>query len=773
MKLWIVRFASLKVAVSILAVMMVALSVGTIIESTKTRDQALIAVYESGWFRALMAVFVLNVLASIAIHWPWGKRRVGFLLTHSSLILILVGGAVTTLFKTEGQLFLWEGESSARVEAPPPEGSSAAGPTFDLPFAVKLEAFEIDYYPGTRRPAMFRSRVVVEDKAAGRTVPAVIQMNQELAYGGYRFFQSSYRQEPNREATILSVSKDPGQPIVFVGYIVLLVGMSTVLGTRIAQRRSMPHPASTPGPKLVRKVAALSLGFALLPLIVPQNVRAAWPEPETLEKLRRLPVQHDGRVMPLDTVAREAVWNLTGQESWKGTDPVALVLGWTLDPDRWTNEPMVKLGSADLAREIGLAPQARYGTFASLVQNEALLRLVQQARDAEGRDEKLHGVLEDASKLEDRLMWMHGFVGGRLWRVRPQSSDPVEAWAALEHLHGLDDLTRLVDDPATATALPAERAAREILYNKVRPSRVAWIVLVVGMAASLAAWNGRRRWLDGVALASLAAGFAVMSWGIGIRWVVAGRIPAANMYESMTFLGWGVGFFALLAFLFIRNRLVVFNATAMSALTMALVDLLPIDGFIHPVAPVLAGTPWLAIHVPIIMVSYSVLALGVLIAHMRVGMEFTSRAGGELSAKLSDLLYWYTHIGSILLVAGIITGSIWAAGSWGRYWGWDPKEVWSLVAFLAYIAILHGRFDRFLGEFGVAVLSIAAFWTILMTYVGVNFVLASGLHSYGFGSSGVVNVMAGIAAAEVVFIGAASWMRARRRPADGGLATIS
>jgi ABC-type transport system involved in cytochrome c biogenesis permease subunit len=191
----------------------------------------------------------------------------------------------------------------------------------------------------------------------------------------------------------------------------------------------------------------------------------------------------------------------------------------------------------------------------------------------------------------------------------------------------------------------------------------------------------------------------------------------------------------------------------MAALTMALTDLLPIDGFIHPVPAVLAGTPWLAIHVPIIMVSYSVLALGVVIAHMQIGFTIFAPRRREVIERMADLLYWYTMVGSILLIAGILTGSIWAASSWGRYWGWDPKEVWSLVAFLAYAAILHARWDHTLGLFGVAATSILAFQTILMTYLGVNFVLGTGLHSYGFGDSPVVTWMVVVAVAELAFLG--------------------
>jgi ABC-type transport system involved in cytochrome c biogenesis permease subunit len=310
-----------------------------------------------------------------------------------------------------------------------------------------------------------------------------------------------------------------------------------------------------------------------------------------------------------------------------------------------------------------------------------------------------------------------------------------------------------VQDPAATAAGPRlegwpapSSIDREITCNAVRPTRIAWIVLLAAFVLSLLGKNK-------LSFAGLLGGFAVMTWGIATRWIVGGRIPAANMYESLLFLAWGVGLFAVIAFAVLPNRLVVQNANAMAALTMALTDLLPIDGFIHPVPPVLAGTPWLAIHVPIIMISYSVLALGVVIAHMQVGLTIWKPQRQDLIDRSSDLLYWYMHVGSILLITGIMTGSIWASSSWGRYWGWDPKEVWSLVAFLAYVAILHARWEKILGKFGVAAMSIIAFQTILMTYLGVNFVLTTGLHSYGMGDSPVVTWMVIVAAAEALFLG--------------------
>ena len=291
-------------------------------------------------------------------------------------------------------------------------------------------------------------------------------------------------------------------------------------------------------------------------------------------------------------------------------------------------------------------------------------------------------------------------------------------------------------------------------------------MLLLSLVLSIAAMSTEKRGLDLAAAGALVTGFLVMSWGIWMRWGVAGRIPASNMYESLLFLGWGVGAFAVLASVLMRNRIVVLNAAAGAAVTMALTDLLPIDRFIHPMPPVLSGTYWLAIHVPIIMVGYAVLALGVVVAHMQIGFEAFAPARRGLVLRMTELQYWYIHVGSILLIAGIMTGSMWAAESWGRYWGWDPKEVWSLVAFLAYMAILHARAERLIGNFGVAAWSIVAFQTILMTYLGVNFVLSAGLHSYGFGSSSVVDGMVLTAVAEAAFIGVA-WFKVRKpRPAQ-------
>ena len=739
--------ASLKLAVILLIVLLVALSAGTIIESQTSAEHARQAVYYSWWFIALEGLFAANVIASVASLFPWGKSRVGFLVTHGGMLVILIGATVSYFFKTEGQLGLWEGQSGNVIENV--DIATGEHSTHELPFTVTLDDFEIERYPGTMRPAMFRSKVRVTDPSSSSTFESDIWMNNPLEHQGYTLFQSSYQQQDGREASIFSVSKDPGQPIAFVGYVLLVLGMCIVLGTRIAAYRRAEEAKRSVLTGIGRVAAALALTTML--------GGSAWAADDTVEALRRLPVQNDGRTMPLDTLAREAVKNITGKGTWHGEDPVATVAQWLTAPQVAANAEVIRLPSSDLAAAIGLVGE-NYISFSKLVENQSLLRLFSQARMMAQREERRTGVLADAEKLEERAISMQRFVNGEAVFPVPVP-DPMGHWSAppspnTATLLGLATGPRLEGWPTT------EAIEREITYNAVRPGRIAWLVLLASLVLSLVAWKKRSRPLDIAAFVALVGGFGVMTWGIATRWVVGGRAPAANMYESMLFLAWGVGLFAVIAYVFIRNRLVVVNAAAMSTLAMLLIDLLPMDGFIHPVPPVLSGTYWLAIHVPIIMVGYSVLALGLFIAHMQLGFAAFAPRRTEAMGKMYDLLYWYIHVGNILLMAGILTGSVWAASSWGRYWGWDPKEVWSLVAFLAYMAILHAKVERMLGQFGVAAISILAFQTILMTYLGVNYVLGTGLHSYGFGDSPIVKWMMGIALVETAFV-VACWLKYR------------
>ncbi|MCG3136785.1 MAG: Cytochrome c biogenesis protein CcsA [Phycisphaerae bacterium] len=551
------------------------------------------------------------------------------------------------------------------------------------------------------------------------------------------------------------------------------------------------------------------------------------PQQLPLDSIRRLVVQHDGRWMPLDTLARDMVEGITGTEYFQGCDPVVMFLAWTIDSPGWIQEPLIPIRNAELRAELQLPADQQVFSYQQLVDHQPLQALFEGLAHRSG-ERKMNPLESKVSDIHEKLNQLEAIFSGAVLRLIPDPRQTDGTWASLadirqfssptlqpivQHWNKLEESFRQGHGPVFQQAtqelvlaldqLPAAYRPSlnyiftELHYNQFKPFHRAWQVLVAGAVLGAAGLLIRRRWFDLFGVLAMLGGFGLMSYGLWLRWQVAGRIPAANMYESLLFLSWGMTAFAILAMLVQRQRIVPLTASAMGALALLLADVLPLDYFVRPIVPVLLDTIWMSIHVPIIMVSYSVLALAVLFAHILVVLLAGGWRDSPWIKTIDGLHYWYMHVGALLLFAGIATGSMWAASSWGRYWGWDPKEVWSLIACLGYLAILHVRVDHehtprwmnvlavvfalvllsiitpFLiphgargladllpaillavatlvlmvlfvmsrGPLAAALKSIIAFWMIIMTYVGVNFVLGIGLHSYGFGTGAVVHYM--------------------------------
>jgi ABC-type transport system involved in cytochrome c biogenesis permease subunit len=538
-----------------------------------------------------------------------------------------------------------------------------------------------------------------------------------------------------------------------------------------------------------------------------------------LTALRAIPVQHDGRWMPLDTLARDLVESVTGEVYWQGHDPVAVLLAWSFDSAAWMRQPLIPIANAELREKLQLPVAETSFSYDTLLNHQPLREIMNRASANQGR--KLDPLESKVNDIEHKLVLLDDVFAGEAIRMVPDPKDPLGRWepikltlkeaagpkGSLEAIWAAVATAFLKDDPRAFTsavaelrtalsALPAAYTppprliATELRYNSLHPLRIAWIVMLIGAILGLAAMFVRRRVLDVITTLALVAGFAVLSYDLWLRWQIAGRIPAANMFESLLFLGWGTGAFTILSMLVFHYRIVPLTASVISAVSLILADCLPLDHYIRPVAPVLLDTVWMSIHVPIIMIAYAVLALAFLIAHVQLGMMAAVPSRRDLTNAVDLLHYRYIHVGAFLLLIGIVTGSMWAASSWGRYWGWDPKEVWSLIAFLAYLTILHVRVSRervpqwaywtavvlaialFVivvpklapltglkvlalvsaavtmvifalarGPMATALKSILGFWLIIMTYVGVNYVLGIGLHSYGFGTGAVVHYL--------------------------------
>jgi cytochrome c-type biogenesis protein CcsB len=263
------------------------------------------------------------------------------------------------------------------------------------------------------------------------------------------------------------------------------------------------------------------------------------------------------------------------------------------------------------------------------------------------------------------------------------------------------------------------------------------------------------------------AAAALLVFGIGMRCYIAGRPPVTNMYESIIWVSFGVMLFAGILFWKQRQAVILAVATGLTCFGLIAADAAPamMDPGIHPLVPVLRSNYWLTIHVLTITLGYAAFALTLGLGNVALWQFVGKKAGASARIEnLNQLTYRAMQFGVVLLAAGTILGGIWADYSWGRFWGWDPKEVWALIALLGYIAILHARYAGWVGQFGYAAWTVISFMLVVMAWYGVNFVLGVGLHSYGF-SSGGRGTVGGFCLLQLAYVGGI-WAHTRlKKPA--------
>ena len=185
-----------------------------------------------------------------------------------------------------------------------------------------------------------------------------------------------------------------------------------------------------------------------------------------------------------------------------------------------------------------------------------------------------------------------------------------------------------------------------------------------------------------------------------------------------------------------RKKVIALGSLIFATLALIVADNVTgvLDDGIHPLEPVLRSNYWLTIHVLTITLGYAAFALALIIGNLGLGqLVFVGKESKAMPLRqLAFYAYRAVQVGVVLLAAGTILGGVWADYSWGRFWGWDPKETWALIALLGYVALIHARFRGMVGPFGFLAGCVTAFLGVLMAWYGVNFVLGVGLHSYGF-----------------------------------------
>jgi cytochrome c-type biogenesis protein CcsB len=548
------------------------------------------------------------------------------------------------------------------------------------------------------------------------------------------------------------------------------------------------------------------------PILLLARPGAGWTGTDLeLEPLRTLAVQDGGRLKPLDTFARETARRVagakafTGGESVEGLDPVEWIVAMVAEPDRWRAEPIVRVTHAGLRDALALPQGKDRYSFDELVGHERFLQSVGaiQERLRADRPAKPDPVEQEALELYETLSTMAGIFGGEAIRLVPRPGDAKAAWLSVADLGrtadpALDPVRSLVAAVVSAyragdrhelasSSLALGRRLREVApdlyptagslerevhYNRLKPFRWSWILYLAAVLLLLAGFPLRSRAAGRAGVALAVAGFLLQTYGMVLRTLIAGRAPVTNMYESVVFVAWGAILLALIFEWTHPVRYVLACSAALAVLSLILADNLPIlDGSIAPLVPVLRDNLWLTVHVLTVTLGYAAFLLAAGLGHLSLGLYFFAPERARLRSALSRFLYRSLQVGTLFLAAGTLLGGVWASYSWGRFWGWDPKETWALIALLGYLAVLHGRFVGWFKELGMAVGSIVGFLGVLMAWYGVNFILGTGLHSYGFGSGGYLYV-GGFVAIEALILAAATVRYRRERARTARLPAV-
>ncbi|MDJ1182614.1 cytochrome c biogenesis protein [Roseofilum casamattae] len=515
------------------------------------------------------------------------------------------------------------------------------------------------------------------------------------------------------------------------------------------------------------------------------------PTPETsLDALKPLAIQLDGRKKPLDTVARETVTQLHGSLTYQPLsgdklDYLQIYTSLLFNNRDWNEEPFILFSYRPLKTELGLNPEQKYFSFAELV-SSTLSSQILEAREAQAQELDLTRSQRESLTLEDRLALILETVGSSSLPIVPHPEDVKGKWLgigqaqemyagekveALQQTYlqikqdilvrnnaGLEAKVRSLQqqliDLSPNVYPPAAQLNREVRFYGLHLFTQAWILYGLAFVVMLCSlW---RKPLEGYwsAIGFFTSGLAVHTYGFWERMQIAGRPPVTNMYESVIWVSLGIAAIALIFELIHRAKYYLISAAPLSVLCLVLADRLPavLDPSIKPLVPVLRDNFWLSVHVPTITLGYASFALAFGLGHILLGTYLLQPERKELTARLSRWNYNILQVGTLLLTTGIILGGIWAHFSWGRFWGWDPKETWALIALMCYIVPLHGRLAGWLGNFGMAIASVVSFNAILMAWYGVNFVLGTGLHSYGFTTGGSELIVASLIGLDLLFV---------------------
>jgi cytochrome c-type biogenesis protein CcsB len=524
----------------------------------------------------------------------------------------------------------------------------------------------------------------------------------------------------------------------------------------------------------------IRLIFALLLVsqisFLSSHVQAA---PKQGEAIRYMPVQDGGRLKPYDTFAKEVLEVVYGKQKYKTesgeTAPAYLiVLTWMLSPDSWTERSLFEVNHLDVKNKLGLPVDKKYFSSKELFTTDKFQNLMQELADKRQSQEKLTPYYQALQRLQNQMIYFRELAAGRLIRIMPNPDS--ETWLSVAELpeaqqgyfisisqnvaaylgalaahenidsaqvaldKSVNDFQNSIQQAVPAKYAQAHKVDTEVLYNDLHVFRWTYALYILAAIILLFIWI--RNLQSGMTLvwAITLTAFFLHMLGFAFRIYLAERPPVTNMYETVVWVSWGVLVFSMILEKIYKYKVFLLAGLLMGFVCMVIADTAPavLDPSIQPLEAVLRSSYWLIVHVMTITISYAAFALAFALGD--IGLIYYAINKDKYSEQIKHIttgIYRSMQIGAAFLLPGIILGGIWADASWGRFWGWDPKETWALIAFLGYIIILHARLVNWIQNFGMLVSAVLTFNLVIMAWYGVNFVLGAGLHSYGFGAGGV------------------------------------
>ena len=747
------------------------LAAATFVENSYGPAAAREHFYYAPWFILLQLLQAVNLLAMFLQGSYFKRISKGSLIFHGAFVFIWLGAAVTHYVGVTGIMHIREGETVSSMMRDEGAGMGNAS----LPFSVTLDDFRLQRYPGSHSPMSYESDLVIK-KGDEAPVQATVRMNKVIDIDGYRLFQSSF--DPDEQGTILSVSYDrPGLQLTYIGYFLLFAGFVLTLfskKSRFGRLRRELGEMKKNMPYCVLFLLALS-GVA-----GGQTVHAQQPcvSSQHAGKFGSLVVLNpNGRLEPVNSYTSAILRKLYGADKLNGINSDQFFLNLLSFPDEWGAYPFIKVDNKELLQRFGRS--GKYIAWEDVFDSEGNYILTDEVNDIYAKPASERKRMDsDLLKLDESVNIVYRIMQHQLLPLFPDENDAQGKWYSagdeLNVFQGKDSLfvSKIMDwyiyelgngvrsgnweeadkivgmmnifqqAKSKTPAIDNQRVKAELLYNQLNLffwCRLAYLILggillFIACGEIIADFKWGKK-VCGILIALLVIAFLAHTSGVLLRWYISGRAPWANAYESMICTSWMlVGGGLLFAR---RFRILPALAGLLGGIMLFVAGLNHLNPEITPLVPVLQSY-WLMSHVAIIMIGYVFFALcaltglfnlilmSLLSATNRVKLQFRIREFTLLNEMAMIL-------GLFFMTAGTFLGAIWANVSWGRYWGWDPKETWALISIVVYALVLHIRFIPLLKgktTWCFNLLSVVAILSVIMTWFGVNYYL-SGLHSYG------------------------------------------